>query len=225
MPQLPSRPGSDQPRQGNRLGYGRKQVDPFYLTKEWRALREQVIREEEVCTDCGREMSTDAAHIIPRKNRPDLALVRSNVTGKCHGCHAKETWRATNRMRAPLAIRCRVVVVSGLPGVGKSTYVQKRATRGDLIVDLDAIFAAISGLSLHDNPDSLLPFACSARDAIYDRLRMESDVRRAWIITSDVAAVAALTVRFNAEHVLLNCEEGERLRRVKERGQAEVTTV
>jgi 5-methylcytosine-specific restriction endonuclease McrA len=76
-----------------------KQRDPFYATPEWRRLQSQVIREEPVCRRCGQAASTDAAHIIARKQRPDLALERSNVEGSCHRCHSRETMSETNARR------------------------------------------------------------------------------------------------------------------------------
>lgn len=117
----------------------------------------------------------------------------------------------------PSTSTTKVTVIRGLPGTGKTTWVQARAQRGDLIVDLDAIFAALSGLPLHDNPDELLPFACSARDAIYERLEKASDVRRAWIITSDPSAAVVLAQRFGAELMVLECPELERQGRLAQR--------
>jgi 5-methylcytosine-specific restriction enzyme A len=68
----------------------------FYNTKEWRALSKQVLQEGPNCRDCGAP-STQADHILSVKERPDLALVRSNVTGRCGTCHSRRTAREHQR--------------------------------------------------------------------------------------------------------------------------------
>ena len=80
--------------------------------------------------------------------------------------------------------RRKITVVYGPPGSGKSTYVSKRWAAGDLIVDVDLLFAAVSGLELYDKPEELLPFVIAARDAIVDRLKRESKAGSAWLITT-----------------------------------------
>lgn len=77
----------------------RKVVDPWYSTYQWRQLRARVIAEEPVCRACGQAASTDADHIVPRRQAPDLALLRENLRGVCHACHSARTWTDTNRAR------------------------------------------------------------------------------------------------------------------------------
>jgi len=62
-----------------------------------------------------------------------------------------------------------IVVICGPAGSGKSTHVREEAKPGDLIVDVDLIYAALSGLELFHKPPGLLPFFCAARDAIVNR--------------------------------------------------------
>lgn len=109
-----------------------------------------------------------------------------------------------------------VTVVCGPPGSGKTTYVRDRAERGDLIVDLDAIYAAISGLPTYDKPDELLPFVLTARDAIVARLARQSDVRHAWLITSGANPTQRDQFRrqLGAEVVVLEVDGAECLRRI-----------
>jgi predicted kinase len=112
-----------------------------------------------------------------------------------------------------------VTVVCGPPGAGKTTYVLSRAKRGDLIVDLDRIFEAVSGLPLYDKPDALAPFVWQARDAILDRLSRPSDITNAWIITSGARRKdrAALAARLRAEIVVLDTAAEECKRRLVDR--------
>lgn len=74
-------------RADERKGDGRQ----FYSTPEWRAVRAEVLREEPFCRcGCGAESDT-VDHIIPRRERPDLALVRSNLRAMYSRCHNRHT--------------------------------------------------------------------------------------------------------------------------------------
>lgn len=63
----------------------------FYARKAWIDLRNLVRAEEPLCRLCladGRVTATAAIdHIIPRKERPDLALDRANLRGLCGPHH------------------------------------------------------------------------------------------------------------------------------------------
>lgn len=70
---------------------GRRVIDPR-STQAWRKLAKQVAREEPVCwlqLDGCTGASTTGDHVIPVVDRPDLALVRSNVHGACSPCNYK----------------------------------------------------------------------------------------------------------------------------------------
>lgn len=69
---------------------GVERIDPRH-TRAWRRLRDQVVREEPTCRlqfpgICTR-VSTTGDHIVTVTERPDLALVRSNVRGACAPCN------------------------------------------------------------------------------------------------------------------------------------------
>lgn len=75
-----------------------KEADPFYSSGAWRAVREVALsRDLHQCQDCLREWLAGARdrvndaelvhHIIPRKQRPDLALDLSNLTSLCAKHH------------------------------------------------------------------------------------------------------------------------------------------
>jgi 5-methylcytosine-specific restriction endonuclease McrA len=70
----------------------------FYQTKEWRELGRQVLWEEPLCP-CGAK-ATQADHIISVKERPDLALARSNLVGRCASCHSRKTAIKDGRWKA-----------------------------------------------------------------------------------------------------------------------------
>ncbi len=94
-----------------------KTVDPFYLSPEWRGLcaeikreRWPVLRERQghCCEDpecrvqhTGRERIY-FDHVLELRDRPDLALVKSNIMGRCGSSHTRKTGQArAARLGAP----------------------------------------------------------------------------------------------------------------------------
>lgn len=61
-------------------------------TRAWRKLRDQVVREEPICTlqlDEGCNwFSQTADHIVNRADAPHLAMERSNLRGSCFHCNS-----------------------------------------------------------------------------------------------------------------------------------------
>ena len=67
----------------------------FYNSVEWRATRREVLkRDRHECQMCKREGLYKRAdcvhHVIHLKDRPDLALMISNLISLCNSCHDKE---------------------------------------------------------------------------------------------------------------------------------------
>ena len=81
--------------------YRGKQADPFYHSGPWLDVREVVLeRDHHICQVCLRafragkmrrpRQANTVHHIIPRKERPDLALDPSNLESICAICHNRE---------------------------------------------------------------------------------------------------------------------------------------
>lgn len=82
-------------------------------------------------------------------------------------------------------VRTRVALLYGPPGSGKTTHAQREAMPGDVVLDVDLLYSALSGgLPMYDHDSRLLPFVLAARDAVLRRLRAPSGARTAWIITT-----------------------------------------
>lgn len=76
---------------GFRKRYVGKAADPFYLSPAWRAVRRAVlIRDHWWCQRCKRRSANTVHHLLPRSERPDLALVMENLEAVCCLCHAQE---------------------------------------------------------------------------------------------------------------------------------------
>lgn len=105
----------------------------------------------------------------------------------------------------------------GPPCAGKTTYVRERAKPGDLILDSDAIYAALSGQKMHLRPEGLRKYVWDAYNAALHRLAHEPR-QTAWVIQTGAKRTTRqrLTVGFyRAETVVLETPEEECLRRAK----------
>ena len=114
----------------------------------------------------------------------------------------------------------RMTRVCGPPGSGKTTYVSERLKRGDLVVDLDDIWAAFTGQPKGDHPDGLLPYVCEARDAVL-RKWGQSRLTDIWFIHSAASRQKRRAVRrmFGADVVVLETTPNECVRRATEQGR------
>ncbi len=149
---------------------------------EHRAWREEILSLDPYCWDSFKRhtqpvVSTVADHIIPRSDGGEST--DENGMGLCVSCHNRKT--ALEGMTGRLIP---VTLVCGPPGSGKTSYVRQRMQRGDLVIDMDALFSALSGRERYDKPKELLAFAASARDAVLHRIRRGGNVRHAWVIMS-----------------------------------------
>lgn len=75
-------------------------AEPFYHTTAWKKVRAlALMRDHGMCVDCMKEFgagygkkpsrATTVHHIIPYKERPDLALCLDNLVSLCDACHNK----------------------------------------------------------------------------------------------------------------------------------------
>ena len=159
----------------------------------WQRLRLRKLRQHPLCEECqshGRiTAATDVDHILPKA--AGGSDEDGNLQCLCHECHSRKSRRERDfGMTGPIDAERKtyVTIICGPAGSGKTTAALKMMQPGDLIIDMDAIYSALSGMSLHEHPPGLLPFAASARDAVLARLRRQSDVQRAWIVTTEARA-------------------------------------
>lgn len=202
--------------------YDARRTDPeihaFYKSPRWKRTRIAQLRRNPLCAECQRHglvvVATTVDHVTPIK-ASGAWMDAGNLQSLCVACHNRKT--ADEMRQAPAAEAAGVVIVCGPPGSGKTRYVRERARRGDLIVDLDALFVALSGLPWYEKPDELLPYAAAARDAVIDRLQ-RGGLRQAWIIMGGAkrAQREALAARLHATVVMLDVAPDECLRRIQQ---------
>lgn len=188
-------------------GYGRR----------WQRLRLMQLRNEPLCRHCAQQgrttPATEVDHILAKRFGGADAL--DNLQSLCRSCHARKT-NQENKGRGYMPSSIPVVIVAGPPGSGKTTYVGEHMTVGDLVVDYDALFVALSGRPWYNRPVELTPFVAEARDAVIRRLARPSDVRRAWIITAQANAEELLQLKddIEAKLVILDIDFLECMRRI-----------
>lgn len=146
----------------------------FYKSEAWRSLRRALIQERgTVCPVCHRDYMADTSKLIAhhiQELTPEtvtdasIALNPSNVELICFDCHNKAHKRYGQGIH-------HVYLVYGAPCSGKSTLVRQMMHRGDLIVDMDLLFYAVSGCSLYDKPDQLKSDVFAVRSLLLDRIQ------------------------------------------------------
>ena len=118
------------------------------------------------------------------------------------------------------AIRHRpnVTIVCGPPGSGKTSYALNHMGPGDLIVDLDLIWQALTGLDIYNKPEKILNYVLAAREAIFNELEKPDGVERSWIVICGAKRKERewLRRRFNAKVLMMDVTKEECLRRVRE---------
>jgi len=77
-----------------------------------------------------------------------------------------------------------ITLVCGAPGCGKSTYIRKHKLYGDVVIDLDEIYHALTGLPFYDKPAELFDFVHFVRNQALNRaaaLQRSGKIRNVWV--------------------------------------------
>ncbi|MCI1958178.1 MAG: HNH endonuclease [Clostridia bacterium] len=167
-------------------------IKQFYNSKEWQTFRNNIIIERSikhngniVCEYCGKvitekgEAEIDHIRELTTSNVNDytVSLNPDNVKIACHSCHNHKHGRFS---KAP---EKNVFIVYGPPCSGKKTYVKEHMVRGDIVVDMDMLFCALSMCNLYDKPEKLKYNVFSIRNTIIDNIKTRyGKFNNAWII-------------------------------------------
>jgi predicted kinase len=161
-------------------------LQSFYVGKPWTKLRLVLIAERgPVCQKCGKVI-TDPADVIGHHiieltvenvNNPNISLNPDNILLVCGNCHEAIHERFGHTPEK------KIYIVYGPPLAGKKTFVKQRMKRGDLIIDIDAIYRAVSGLELYDKPNNLITNVMAVQKTLIDNLKTRyGKWRNAYII-------------------------------------------
>lgn len=197
----------------------------FYASKEWRQLRDSlIIKRNMTCEKCNGHF-IDTSNLIGHHkeelnenniNNPDVTLNEDNIEIICFDCHNKEHRRFGYNKK-------KVYVVYGPPLSDAKRYVEEVSLYGDLIVDVDRLYEAISNQPLYIKPDNLRFNIFRVRDTLIDNIKTRyGHWCDAYIIGGypDKFERERLQKELNAELICCDISKEECYKRVEEEGRS-----
>lgn len=194
----------------------------FYASEAWQRFRAAVIAERgPICETCGRiidnpvECEIDHYPIeLTPENVSDvmISLNPDNVKVRDHDCHNKRHNRFGYRPGRS------VFIVFGAPLSGKKTVVRQNMQRGDLVVDIDSLYSAVSMLPSYDKPENLLSNVRGIQNLLLDNIKTRfGKWNNAWIIGgyADKYKREKLADDLGAEVIFCDVGKDECLRRLE----------
>lgn len=158
----------------------------FYTSREWKQLAYKLKIERGGKCERSGEVFADlsqliAHHRIPLTedniDNPSISLNPDNIEIISFKEHNKEHRRFGHSKR--------IYIVYGSPLSGKNTYVKQVMQWGDLVVDIDMLWAAISYQDLYVKPNPLRFNVFRLRDNLLDQVKTRyGQFYDAWVIQS-----------------------------------------
>lgn len=199
-------------------------LSDFYHTKEWENLRRILMlqrvneRGELICAHCGRPIvkayDCIGHHLIElteiNYRDTSVALNPENIALVHHKCH-NDIHEKTGHAQP------KVYIVWGSPMSGKNTYVQAVAKYGDLILDMDNLWEAVSGRPRYEKPNRIKENVFALRD---NMLNMIAQRKGYWKVAYVIGGYALpsererLAVRLGAECIHIDTTKEECLARL-----------
>lgn len=166
----------------------------FYRQTRWIKLRKVLMSERLnaegllICEHCGKSILKDYDAILHHKieltpqnvNDANIAYNPENLMFVHVKCHNEIHKRFGGRVQA---WQRKVYYVYGSPCSGKSTFVRENMQSGDLVLDIDRLWSALSGQPEYVKPNELKPVVFNARNAIMDSIKTRAgNWQTAWVI-------------------------------------------
>lgn len=151
-------------------------------------------------------------HIKPHKGDMDLFHDANNLQTLCKRCHDIKTAMEDGGLNSGAqthpewlpAPACQVVLVTGPPGGGKTTYCRSNAEPGDTIIDLDDMFQLVSGKHGHDADPKHLTAALRARNKMISQLATQTSGKAYLIVSAPAQAEVDWWInKLSAQHTLI----------------------
>ncbi len=195
-------------------------LQTFYASTKWITFRLNLIlerskeREGVICEHCGKPITNPIdvhAHhkieLTPENvNDYNISLNPDNIELICHSCHDKKHHRFGFKPGK------KIYIVYGPPLSGKKTFVKANMERGDIVVDMDRLYEAISMQPTYDKPNNLLTNVISIRTLLLDNIKTRHGKwYNAWIIGgyADKFKRERLAEELGAELVYLDVSKEE----------------
>lgn len=118
---------------------------------------------------------------VSNMNDYNISLNPENIQCLCWQSHNEVHNRFNSRPTRSVYIVC------GAPLSGKTSFVKENMTVGDLVVDIDSIYEAISGQERYIKPKGLYPFVDAVVRELKAQIKMMS-TGTAWVIVGKEGA-------------------------------------
>lgn len=197
--------------------------ESFYASREWRDFRFNIIAERGlVCEHCNKLISrAREAHVhhiieLTAENYKDalIALNPENVMVVHRGCHNALHDRFGNEKYR----NKEVYIVYGMPLSGKTSFVEERKGRMDIVLDMDKLYKAITLLPDYDKPDNLFTIVRGVYNQLLDNVKTRTGRwHKAWVIGGypDKYRREKLANDLGAELIFIECTREEAIERLK----------
>lgn len=170
-----------------------KSLESFYKSDKWIQFRLAYIGEHDpICKDCGKiiveSKQLHLHHIeeltLENVNDACVSLNPENIVVLCHDCHNKRHHRFGHGYgKRKNKWDKEIYIVYGPPFAGKKTFVKENMEPGDLVIEMDLIYQALSFQERYDNPNDLKQNVFAVRNLLLDQVKMRyGKYKRAWII-------------------------------------------
>ena len=168
-------------------------LSQFYTSAPWRSLRKTLIAERTAADGLvydefnGKIILNENEIIIHHKvpltlnnvNDASISLNPDNLMIVSYKSHNEVHKRFGNALRE-------VVVVFGSPLSGKTTFVKNNKSVGDLVLDLDEIWKAVTYEEKHIYRGEVKPVVMALRQCLLEQIKMRSGKwNTAWIISTE----------------------------------------
>lgn len=172
-----------------------RSLSQFYTSTEWRKFREIVIAERINKKDgilydeySGKPLLKSYDIILHHKieltmqnvNDRSISLNPDNIMIVSMKSHNEIHNRFGGRVKS---WQRKVYYVYGAPCSGKSTFVRENMQAGDLILDIDRIWSALSGQPEYIKPTALKDVVFNVRNAVFDSIKTRAGLwQQAFVI-------------------------------------------
>ncbi|MGG7163783.1 HNH endonuclease [Clostridium ihumii] len=198
----------------------------FYKSKQWIDFRKIILAERgPICQQC-KKIIRESRHIqlhhkeeLTPTNITDvnITLNPDNIEVLCQECHNKLHGRWCKGQIKKKKERG-IYIVYGPPLSGKTSYVKENMNKGDIVVDMDRLYEAVTLLPRYDKPDNLKYNVLSIRNTILDNIKTRyGGFKSAWIIGgyADKYSREQLAKELGAELIFIDVDKEECLYRLK----------
>lgn len=148
-------------------------LQSFYASKEWREFRRNLIIKRGCrCSKC-RKIFADTSKLVAHHeeeltieniDNPLITLNEDVIAVDCIDCHNEESNRFVSKTH-------NVYIVYGSPCSGKASSVVDMMRRGDLIVDIDKLWEAVTLCPRYDKPNNVRFNVFSLKNLLIDQIK------------------------------------------------------